>query len=106
MTIVLICGKIGEGKTTAINAFFNIIKGITLEDNYRFILIHEPKGKKESENDGVHLYYVKDYNNKQLVIIDSHGYEMIYVGGNTMKKYIMLLLMFFHLFLSLKIHSF
>ena len=72
--VVLFCGKIGEGKTTAINAFFNIIKGITLEDNYRFILIHEPKGKKESENDGVHLYYVKDYNNKQLIIIDSHGY--------------------------------
>ena len=72
--VVLFCGKTGDGKTTAINAFFNIIKGITLEDNYRFILIHEPKGKKESENDGVHLYYVKDYNNKQLIIIDSHGY--------------------------------
>ena len=32
--IVLFCGKTGDGKTTAINAFFNIIKGIRNEDNY------------------------------------------------------------------------
>ena len=38
-TIMLFIGKTGDGKTTAINALFNIIKGIKLEDNYRFILI-------------------------------------------------------------------
>ena len=57
--VILFCGKTGDGKTTAINAFFNIIKGIILEDNYRFILIKEPeKDKKqaESQTDGVHLY--------------------------------------------------
>ena len=36
--VILFCGKTGDGKTTAINALFNIIKGISLEDNYRFIL--------------------------------------------------------------------
>lgn len=75
--IVLFCGKTGEGKTTAINAFFNIVKGIELEDNYRFILITEPKkakGQAESQTDGVHLYYLKDYNNKPIIIIDSQGY--------------------------------
>ena len=75
--VVLFCGKTGDGKSTAINAIFNIIKGIKLEDNYRFILITEPKkpkGQAESQTDGVHLYYLKDYNNKPVIIIDSQGY--------------------------------
>ena len=75
--VVLFCGKTGDGKTTAINAFFNIVKGVQLEDNYRFILITEPKkekGQTETQTDGVHLYYLKDYNNKPIIIIDSQGY--------------------------------
>jgi len=44
--VVLFCEKIGDGKSTAINAFFNIIKKIKLGDNYRFILISEPKKAK------------------------------------------------------------
>mgnify|MGYP002624665155 CR=1 FL=1 len=75
--VVLFCGKTGDGKTTAINAFFNIIKGIQLNDKYRFLLINETKKKKgqaESQTDGVHLYYLKDYNNKPIIIIDSQGY--------------------------------
>ncbi len=75
--VVLFCGKTGDGKTTAINAFFNIVKGVQLEDNYRFILITEPqkeKGQAESQTDGVHLYYLKDYNNEPIIIIDSQGY--------------------------------
>lgn len=83
--VILFCGKTGDGKTTAINAFFNIIKGIKLEDNYRFYLITEPEKKKkqaESQTDGVHLYYIKDYNNKPVIIIDSQGY-----GDTRGKKY-------------------
>ncbi len=75
--VILFCGKTGDGKTTAINAFFNIVKGIELEDKYRFILITEPvkeKGQAESQTDGVHLYYLRDYENKPLIIIDSQGY--------------------------------
>ena len=75
--VVLFCGKTGDGKSTALNAFFNIIKGIELKDNYRFILITEPpkaKGQAESQTDGVHLYYLKDYNNKPIILIDSQGY--------------------------------
>ena len=44
--VVLLCGKTGDGKTTAINAFFNIVKGIELNDNFRFILIKEKKKEK------------------------------------------------------------
>lgn len=75
--VILFCGKTGDGKSTAINAFFNIIKGVQFEDNYRFILITEPKkktGQAESQTDGVHLYYLKDYKNRPLIIIDSQGY--------------------------------
>ena len=75
--IVLFCGKTGDGKTTAINAFFNIIKGIEIDDPYRFVLITEPEkkqGQAESQTDGVHIYYVKDYENKPVIIIDSQGY--------------------------------
>ena len=75
--VILFVGKTGDGKTTAINAFFNIIKGIQLEDEYRFILIEEiqkKKGQAESQTDGVHIYYLKDYNNKPVIVIDSQGY--------------------------------
>ena len=75
--IILFIGKTGDGKTTAINAFFNIIKGIRIEDKYRYILIKEakkPKGQAESQTDGLHLYYLKDNNNKPIIIIDSQGY--------------------------------
>ena len=75
--VILFCGKTGDGKTTAINAFFNIVKGIQLEDEQRYILITEPvkkTGQAESQTDGVHLYYLKDYENKPVIIIDSQGY--------------------------------
>ena len=75
--IVLFCGKTGDGKSTAINAFFNIVKGVTLQNDFRFILITEPDkpgGQAVSQTDGVHLYYLKDYNNKPIIIIDSQGY--------------------------------
>lgn len=75
--IILFVDKTGDGKTTAINAFFNIVKGVTLDDNFRFILIKElkkEKGEAESQTDGVHIYYIKDMNNKPLIIIDSQGF--------------------------------
>lgn len=73
--IVLFVGKTGDGKSTGINAFFNVIKGIKLTDAYRFILIEEqPKKKGESVTDGVHLYYLRDYENKPIIILDSQGY--------------------------------
>ena len=81
--VILFCGKTGDGKWTALNAFFNIIKGIELEDNYRFILVTEPKkakGQAESQTDGVHLYYLKVKDNKPVIIIDSQGY------GDTLGK--------------------
>ena len=73
--VILFCGQTEDG---AINAFFNTIKGIKLEDNYRFNLITEqkkPKEQAESQSYGVHLYYLKDYNNKPVILIDSQGFD-------------------------------
>ena len=73
--VLLFCGKTGDGKTTAINSFFNIIKGVKKEDKYRFILIEEPPKKiSESQTEGVHLYFVRDNEDLPIVIIDSAGY--------------------------------
>ena len=75
--IILFIGKTGDGKTTAINAFFNIVKGIDMNSKYRYILIKEsekPKGQSESQTDGIHLYYLKDSNNNPIIIIDSQGF--------------------------------
>ena len=77
--VALFFGKTGEGKTTAINAIFNVIKGIKLEDNYRFILINEKLKKlgAVTQTEGINIYYLKDFCNKPIIIIDSQGY------GNT-----------------------
>ena len=75
--IVLFCGAMGVGKCTAINALFNIIKGIELEDAYRFILNYEPNKMKNqiaSKNHGVHLYYLKDYNNQPIILININDF--------------------------------
>lgn len=75
--IILFSGRSGHGKTTAINAFFNIIKGINLEDTFRYILIEEekkPEGQAVSQTAGVHLYYLRDKLNKPIIIIDSQGF--------------------------------
>ena len=55
--ILLFVGKTGDGKSTAINSFFNKIKGIKIEDKYRFILIEEKEKEKAeviSQIDGIH----------------------------------------------------
>ena len=75
--IVLFFGKIGDGKSAAINAFFNIVKGVKLEDEFRFILIYEKTQSYSlsiSKTKGIHLYYIKDYNNKPVILIDCEGF--------------------------------
>ena len=105
--IVLFWGRIGSGKKTSINALFNIIKGIELEDNFRFILIKESDTKmnaNESKIDGVHLYYVKDYNNKPIILIsiEEYGVYMSPIKDEYSQK-ILLKILFFWLLLQILI---
>ena len=83
--VIIFIGKTGDGKTTAINALFNIIKSVKLEDKYRIILIDEKdknKRQSESQTDGINLYYIKDYYNNPFIIIDTQGF-----GDTRRKKY-------------------
>ena len=62
--IILFSGKTDSGKTKAINVFVNIVKGAKLGAHIRYDLIQEkPRetGQAESQRDGIHIYYLKDY---------------------------------------------
>ena len=51
------------------------MKGVDLNDNFRFYLIHKEKKSQYSDQAyGLNLYCVKDYENKHLIIIDSKGF--------------------------------
>ena len=69
--VTIFFGKRGEGKRSTINSLFNIIKGVNIDYNYRFILIEE--SKQDIEN-GLHLYYIKDINEKPIIIINCEGF--------------------------------
>ena len=58
-----------EIKLKAINSFLNVIKGIKLEENERFILIENEIFNNQLDV-GIHIYYLKDYENKPLILID------------------------------------
>jgi len=63
------------GKLLIINALFNIIKNIKIDDKYIFIKEEEKEKKQtESQTDGLHLYYIKDINNNPIIIIDTQGF--------------------------------
>jgi len=71
--IILFLGQKGEGKTKAINAYFNLIKGIKLEKKEKIILIDDKIGNNQLDN-GIHMYYIKDIHKNPLILIDCIGY--------------------------------
>ena len=64
--------NLGE-KIKTINAYFNIIKGVNLENKEKLFLIENKMFNKQKDI-GIHIYYLKDYNDKPLVFIDCVGY--------------------------------
>ena len=49
----------------------NIIKGINLDNNKRFTLTDFDNYKHCSSTEGFHLYYLKDYSNAPIILIDT-----------------------------------
>ena len=70
---ILFFGDNLKERIKAINAYFNIVKGINLDENERFILIENEKSNKQF-NLGIHMYYIKDNNNKSFILINCNGY--------------------------------
>ena len=48
--VVMVVGETGSGKTTFINAMFNFLCGVEIEDNFRFKLIEESKTKSQAHS--------------------------------------------------------
>ena len=76
-SIILFFGDNLEEKKNTINAFLNIIKGIKLEKNERLILIGNNKLIDKQYATGIHIYYLKNYKNKPVILVDCIDY------GNT-----------------------
>ena len=79
-SIILFFGDNLEEKKNTINAFLNIIKGIKLEKNERLILIGNNKLIDKQYATGIHIYYLKNYKNKPIILINCIDY------GNTKNK--------------------
>ena len=72
--VILFVGKSGDGKTRTLNPLLNIIKGINLDSNKRFSLTNLDDYKHCSPTEGFHLYYLKDYSNAPIILIDTPGF--------------------------------
>ena len=76
--VLLVIGQTGHGKTTFINALVNIYLGITINDNFRYLLVqNENKEQLDSITKEITLYKIrpkKGLNFPPLIIIDTPGF--------------------------------
>ena len=75
--VFMVVGQTGCGKTTLLNSFLNFILGIKIEDNFRYVIIHETFGKSQSKSQtrDVSIYNIKPINGlPPIQIIDTPGF--------------------------------
>ena len=76
--VLLIIGQTGHGKTTFINALINIYLGITIYDNFRYLLVqNENNDQLESITKEITVYKIRSkegLNFPPLIIIDTPGF--------------------------------
>ncbi|CAG0885483.1 unnamed protein product [Darwinula stevensoni] len=91
--VILLVGATGAGKSTLVNAMLNHIKGVKLEDNYRYELIKEAEDQDKSQTEYITSYTFHPDSSSQvkdtITIIDTPGFadtKGIEADKNVFKK--------------------
>ena len=78
--VLMLVGATGAGKTTLINGIANYMYGVQWDDDFRFVLIDEPKGKSQahSQTNWITIYTLYREDGSpipySLTIIDTPGF--------------------------------
>ena len=75
---IIMCGELGNGKTTLINSFVNYLLGVQFGDNFRYKIINDNPNLYESQVFEISKYCIDGINgNPPLIIIDIPGFNNI-----------------------------
>jgi len=76
---ILVVGEIGAGKTTLINSFINVLMGVTINQNYRYVVSTTDQRSNESQfqTKEVSIYNIKTKDGKYYQILDTPGFYSI-----------------------------
>ena len=72
----LVIGETGNGKTTIINSFLNVVMGITIDTDFRYVIVEEDDNSQiHSKTKDVNIYNIKAKDGSLFQIIDTPGYN-------------------------------
>ena len=72
----LVIGETGNGKTTIINSFLNVVMGITIDTDFRYVIVEEDDNSQiHSKTKNVNIYNIKGKDGSLFQIIDTPGYN-------------------------------
>ena len=72
----LVIGETGNGKTTIINSFLNVVMGITIDTDFRYVIVEEDDNSQiHSKTKDVNIYNIKGKDGSLFQIIDTPGYN-------------------------------
>ena len=72
----LVIGETGNGKTTIINSFLNVVMGITINTGFRYVIVEEDDNLYfHSKTKDVNIYNIKAKDASLFKIVDTPGYN-------------------------------
>lgn len=78
--VIIATGETGSGKTTHLNALFNFLMGVRIDDPFRLVLVDETKAKSgvDSVTQFVTIYKIRCLSgmpvNRSILLVDSPGF--------------------------------